>query len=214
MFIINVKTIITMDKPDNDSVCEVFPLIIDESKINEYFILSNTKLEEVPEEHRIAYRLAMDSLKSNECNEPYERLLSLQLGLVNVEEKHGWDGIDNLENTKHVYEYKPSSKKNAPSGTINDDSISKIEKCENLPNDGKSGWMILAGIDKEKFNFKVIYKFPIHIYNADRRQYLQNMIEKNKTNKKQTRITYSITVTKSIKLCNQFKVPYYVWTNN
>jgi hypothetical protein len=214
MFIINIKTIITMDKSDNDSVCEEFPLIIDESKMNEYFILSNTNLEEVPEQHRLAYRIAIDSLKSNECNEPYERLLSSQLGLVNVEEKHGWDGIDNLENTKNVYEYKPSSKKNAPSGTINDDSISKIEKCENLPNDGKSGWLILAGIDKEKFNFKVIYKFPIHIYNADRRKYLQNMIEKNKTKEKQTRITYSITVKKSIKLCNQFSVPYYVWTNN
>jgi len=214
MFIINTKTIITMDKSDKDSVCEAFPLIIDESKMNEYFILSNTKLEEVPEQHRIAYRLAMDSLKSNECNETYERLLSSLLGLVNVEEKHGWDGIDNLENIKHVYEYKPSSKKNAPSGTINDDSISKIEKCENLPNDGKSGWMILAGIDKENFNFKVIYKFPIHIYNEDRRQYLQNMIGKNKTKEKQTRITYSITVTKSIKLCNQFSVPYYVWTRN
>lgn len=203
-----------MERSDNDSLFKALPLIIDESKLNEYSILLNTNLEEVTEQHRLACILAIASLKSNECNEPYERLLSSVLGLINVEEKHGWDGKDNLENTKEVYEYKPSSKKNAPSGTINDDSISKIEKCETLSNGGQTGWLILAGIDKEKFNFKVIYKFPIHIYNADRREYLKNMIEKNKTKGKQTRITYSINVPKSIKLCEQFNVPYYVWKNN
>ena len=188
-------------------------LVINEDKINQYTHLSNQNIEEIPEEHRLAYRLAIESLKSGQCNEPYEKLISDVLELVNIDKKHGWDAIDNIENTTEVYEYKPSSKTNSPSGSINDDSITKIEKCEHLSKEGKKGWLILAGIDKEKFNFKVIYKFPLEIYNDDRKKYLQTMMDKNKIKTTQTRITYSINVSKSIKLCKEFNVPYYIWNN-
>jgi hypothetical protein len=186
-------------------------LVINEDKINQYTHLSNQNIDDIPSEHRLAYRLAIDSLKSGQCNEPYEKLISDVLELVNLDKKHGWDAIDNIENTREVYEYKPSSKTNSPSGSINDDSTAKIEKCEHLLKEGKKGWLILAGIDKKNFNFKVIYKFPLEIYNDDRKKYLQLMMEKNKNKTTQTRITYAINVNKSIKLCKEFNVPYYVW---
>lgn len=188
-------------------------LVIKEDKINQYTHLSYQNIDEIQAEHRLAYRLAIESLKSGQCNEPYERLISDILELVNLDKKHGWDGVNNIENTTEVYEYKPSSKINSPSGTINDDSMAKIEKCENLSKEGKKGWLILAGIDKEKFNFKVIYKFPLEIYNDDRKKYLQTMMEKNKNKTTQTRITYAINVKKSIKLCKEFNIPYYIWNN-
>jgi hypothetical protein len=188
-------------------------LVIKEDKINQYTHLSYQNIDEIQAEHRLAYRLAIESLKSGQCNEPYERLISDILELVNLDKKHGWDGVNNIENTTEVYEYKPSSKINSPSGTINDDSMAKIEKCENLSKEGKKGWLILAGIDKEKFNFKVIYKFPLEIYNDDRKKYLQTMMEKNKKKTTQTRITYAINVKKSIKLCKEFNIPYYIWNN-
>lgn len=182
-------------------------------KLNQYKHLSETNIETIPEEYKIGFRVAIESLKSGQCNEPYERLLSDLLDIVNLDKKHGWDAIDNPENIKEVYEYKPSSIMNSPSGTINDDSMAKIEKCENLTKEGKKGWLILAGINKEQFNFKVIYKFPLEIYNQDRKNYLQAIIEKNKNKTKQTRITYTITKKKSIKLCEEFNLPYYVWNN-
>lgn len=188
-------------------------LVINEDKINQYTHLAKQNIHDITSEHRLAYRLAIDSLKSGQCNEPYEKLISDVLELVNLDKKHGWDAIDNIENTTEVYEYKPSSKTNSPSGTINDDSIAKIEKCENLSKEGKKGWLILAGINKDHFNFKVIYKFPLEIYNDDRKKYLQTMMEKNKNKTTQTRITYAINVNKSIKLCKEFNVPYYVWNN-
>jgi hypothetical protein len=190
-------------------------LVINEYNINQYKRLSNQNIEEIPEEHRIAYRMAIDSLKSKQCNEPYEKLISDILHLVNLDIKHSWDAIDNVENIREVYEYKPSSKTNSPAATINDDSIAKIEKCENLSKEGKKGWLILAGIDKKQFNFKVIYKFPLEIYNDDRKNYLQSMMEKNKNTNKttQTRILYPVNVSKSIKLCKEFNLHYYVWKN-
>jgi hypothetical protein len=188
-------------------------LVINEAKLNQYAHLAKVNVAELPPEHHLAYSLAIHSLTSGQCNEPYERLLSDVLGVVNLEQKHGWDGVDTLENMQEVYEYKPSSNALAPSATINDDSVAKIEKCEHLAVEGKKGWLILAGIDKDNFNFKVIYKFPLDIYTADRKHYLQSTIEKNKEKTKQTRITYGINVKKSITLCETLDVPYYVWQN-
>jgi len=188
-------------------------LMINYAKLNQYADLAEVNIADLAPEHRLVYTVAINSLNSGQCNEPYERLLSDVLGVVNLEQKHGWDGVDALENTQEVYEYKPSSNKLAPSATINDDSVAKIEKCEQLLIDGKKGWLILAGIDREKFNFNVIYKFPIEIYTQDRKQYLQSTIEKNKEKTKQTRITYGINVKKSIKLCETLDVPYYMWQN-
>ena len=149
----------------------------------------------------------LNALRSKQCNEPWEKLISQCLGIVNVEAKHGWDGVDNLE----VYEYKPSSDKKSPGGTINDDSIAKIEKCERLEESGMIGWMVLAGIDKEKLTLDCIYKFPLHIYNADRRKKLETTKEKNKKKETQTRSTYAVCVNKSIMLCEEFSQEYYVW---
>ena len=171
------------------------------------------EINELSEERKIERELALMTLNSKQCNEAYEALLSSCLGVVNLEEKHGWDAIDNVENPTEFYEYKPSSDKKSPSGTINDDSETKIIKFEKLVEEGKNTWLILAGINKEEFNFSVIYKFPAEIYNLDRRKYLNETMEKNKNSKKQTqtRITYNIRVNKSIKLCKKFNKVYYIW---
>ena len=192
------------------------PLIIDINKLNKYkHIRTKNMLEinELSEERKIERELALMTLNSKQCNEAYEALLSSCLGVVNLEEKHGWDAIDNVENPTEFYEYKPSSDKKSPSGTINDDSETKIIKFEKLVEEGKNTWLILAGINKEEFNFSVIYKFPAEIYNLDRRKYLNETMEKNKNSKKQTqtRITYNIRVNKSIKLCKKFNKVYYIW---
>jgi hypothetical protein len=152
------------------------------------------------------YEVANLALKSKQCNEPYEIQLSSGLRLKNIDHKHGFDAVD--EATGEYYEHKPSSDTNNPGGTINDDSIDKIEKCENLE---KEGYLILGGIDKEKYTFNIIYKFPLSIYNQDRREYFNSLKQNNANKDKQTRSTYSINVKKSIKLCNLFDLDYYVW---
>jgi hypothetical protein len=160
---------------------------------------------------KTVYNVSTTALKSKQCNEPYEILLSDVLELENLDDKHGFDAVDSIKDTKEVYEYKPSSKTNSPSGTINDDSEKKIKKCEDLKNNGQRGWIILAGIDKENYTFNIIYKFPLEIYNEDRRNYFSNLKGNNKENTKQTRSTYPINISKSIGFCNDFNLDYYVW---
>ena len=162
-------------------------------------------------ELEIVYDIAITALKSKQCNEPFESLLSNVLGVFNMDDKHGFDAVDCIEKLQEVFEYKPSSKTNNPCGTINDDSEEKIKKCEDLKNKDQIGWLILAGIDKENYTFNKIYKFPLEIYNEDRRTYFSNLKENNKENNKQTRSTYSINIEKSIELCNEFNLDYYVW---
>ena len=187
------------------------PLRIDLRALETYSCFA----EGIPEDFPRKYLSVLDgfkqSLTSKQCNEPYEKLLSQCLGIMNVDTKHGWDGVDRLDNPKEVYEYKPSSNKLSPSGTINDDSIAKIEKCEQLEEGKIRGWMILAGINKEKYTFDCIYKFPLQIYTEDRKKNLASLIEKNKKKEKQTRSIYNIGVGKSIKLCEKFNQEYYVW---
>jgi hypothetical protein len=189
------------------------PLCVNEAAMRKYGqIKTMLETNEIPLDHRLAYELALIGLTSKQCNEPYEKLLSDCLGLVNGDKKHGWDGTDCADKPTEFYEYKPSSNTTAPAGTINDDSESKIAKCEQLTATAdQKGWLILAGIDKTAFNFNVIYKFPLEIYNADRRTYLANTMAKNKLKQKQTRITYAINVKKSIELCTLFGKDYYVW---
>ncbi len=192
------------------------PLIVNEAYINKYkHIKDMLDTEQIPLEHKLAYELAMITLTSKQCNEPYEKLLSDYLGIMNCEQKHGWDGQDSKDNPTEFYEYKPSAA-NSPTGTINDDSEAKIAKCELVTTTaGQKGWMILAAIDKTDFKFKVIYKFPLEIYTEDRRKYLAKTMEKNKKQmgEKQTRITYAITAKKSIDLCRVFNKEYYVWNS-
>ena len=187
------------------------PLSIDRMALETFSPFVKGIPDDFPLKYSAVFEGFRKSLTSKQCNEPYENLLSQCLGLVNVETKHGWDGVDNLDNPMEVYEYKPSSNKFNPSGTINDDSIAKIEKCDRLVVEGKKGWLILAGIDKENFTFNCIYKFPLHIYSDDRKEYIRKLIEKNKSKDKQTRFTYGVGVSKSIKLCEQYNQEYYVW---
>ena len=191
------------------------PLCVNEAAMRKYGqIKTMLETNEIPLDHRLAYELALIGLTSKQCNEPYEKLLSDCLGLVNCEKKHGWDGVDKKENPTEFYEYKPSSLTKSPTGTINDDSEAKIAKCEVLTKtEGQKGWLILAGINKAEFNFQVIYKFPLEIYTEDRRKYLAKTMEKNKAHlgQKQTRITYAINVKKSIELCKKFNKVYYFY---
>tara|TARA_R110001599_G_scaffold336683_1_gene554570 strand:+ start:183 stop:1079 length:897 start_codon:yes stop_codon:yes gene_type:complete len=158
--------------------------------------------------------LIKTSLDSKQCNEPWEGLLSDLLDVTNNPNKHGFDGTS--VDGKEVYEYKPTKSKNIASagGTINDDTIDKIEKCEQLITDGKQGWLVIGIVNTEAYTFDAIYKFPLEIYNEARRAYVLAIIEKNKstTNTKQTRSTYAITVSNSKKLCLKYQKQFYVWT--
>lgn len=189
-------------------------LNVNHLELEAYATLAEGMPDDFAEKYRFVYDLVVSSLKSKQCNEPYEKNLSKILGLVNLETKHGFDAVDNMECPTEVYEYKPSSldkKSQSPGGTINDDSIAKIEKCERLKDEGKTGWLVLAGIDKEKCRFDCIYKFPLRIYSEDRRKKLADLMERNKKQEKQTRSTYAVNVKKSIELCKQFEEDYYVW---
>lgn len=198
------------------------PLIFNISKLNMYESILKMDTLNIPSEHLLAYEIARESLQSKQCNEPYERMISETLGLYNNPEKHGFDGWNtddagiaiSANLASDLYEYKPcSSNPNNPSGTINDDTLDKIDKYQDISNQGKRVWLILAGVNKQTFSLDCIYKFPAEIYDQDRRNYLTNLIEKNKNNVngKQTRSTYSIKVNKSIQLCKQFNKVYYVW---
>ena len=187
------------------------PLILNQSKLGKYSSIVQKNIKDIPPEYRVAHELAVVALTSKQCNEPYEILLSDVLDVMDVKQKHGWDALDNLENPTEFYEYKPSSNATNPSGTINDDTLVKIEKCEKIYQEGKKGWLVLAGIDKTNYSFNCVYKFPLEIYNEDRRSYLSALMEKNKVQTKQTRSTYSITIKKSINLCTKFGKEYYVW---
>ena len=147
------------------------------------------------------------TLNSKQNNEPYEELLSDVLGLVNNDQKHGFDAMS--EDGKEEYEYKPT--KNKSGGTINDDSFTKIEKCELLCQQEKKGWLILALINTTSYSFDAIYKFPLEIYNDARRDYLSRLIEKNKTKTTQTRTTFSVTLSKSFELCRKYNKTFCVW---
>ena len=188
------------------------PLEINEEKLEKYSYIASTPIETLPEEHRLVYQLAKLSLESKQCKEPYELLLSEVLGVKNISTKHGWDAVNCTEHTTEVYEYKPcSSHPTKPSGTINDDSYKKIETCEQLEKEGKQGWLILAGIDSSKYTFETIYKFPLEIYHEARRAYLNDLMGKNKQQEKQTRVTFNITVAKSIQLCIDKNKLFYLW---
>ena len=167
----------------------------------------------------ILVKLIKTTLESKQCNEPWEELLSDILGVTNNPKKHGFDGTS-LDG-KEVYEYKPtkpdeSKKIDAAGGSINDDTIIKIVKCEQLITDGIQGWLVIAIVNTEAYTFDAIYKFPLEIYNESRRAYVLANIEKNKsnTNTKQTRSTYAITVSNSKKLCLKYQKPFYVWTRD
>lgn len=188
------------------------PLIIKEEHLYLYTSIKNQDISNYNQVQKITYNLAIMALTSKQCNEPYESLISLLLGLNNILGKHGLDGVS--QDGMEVFEYKPSTldlKKKNPTGTINDDSEEKIKKCEDLPHEGKKGWLILAGLNKEEYTIDCIYKFPLEIYTNDRRDYLNKTIQKNKNKDKQTRSTYSISVPKSIGLCKEFNKDYYVW---
>ena len=163
------------------------PLVINMNELDIYCQLATIDIQIIPKEHQLAYELANISLQSKQCNEPYESLLSRVLNLYNNENKHGWDAFDNVENPKEYYEFKPSSKTNSPCGSINDDTFDKIQKYEDIMNENKKTWIILAGINKKTYSFDCIYKFPAEIYTNDRKNYLYQLFEKNKLKEKQTR---------------------------
>ena len=189
------------------------PLKLNNALVNKYSKLVNCDISTIPEEYRLTHKLSIMALESKQCNEPYEGLLTDLLNLVHNPKKHGWDGWDgdSVETSDNLYEMKPTSS-NPPNATINDDSIDKIKKC--VCQNDKRGWLILAGINRKTYSFHTIYKFPIEIYHEDRINYLNKIMEKNSNQNKQTRVVYSITVSKSIKLCKEYNKEYYVWKSD
>lgn len=202
------------------------PLDFNISKLNMYESILKMDTLNIPSDHLLAYEIARESLQSKQCNEPYERMISETLGLYNNPEKHGFDGWNtddagiaiSANLASDLYEYKPCSfNPNNPSGTINDDTLDKIDKYQDISNQGKRVWLILAGVNKQTFSLDCIYKFPAEIYDQDRKNYLKKKVEqiinKNNSNDKPhpMRVTYGIGVNKSIQLCKQFNKVYYVW---
>jgi hypothetical protein len=195
------------------------PLILtNPNSLNKYrFLIPEVNASDMSSDTKtILANLIKTTLESKQCNEPWEELLSDLLGLTNNPKKHGFDGTS--VDGKEEYEYKPTKSKNIASagGTINDDTIDKIVKCEQLITDGKQGWLVVGIVNSDTYTFDAIYKFPLEIYNESRRAYVLANIEKNKstTNTKQTRSTYPITVSNSKKLCLKYKKPFYVWTRD
>ena len=187
-------------------------LELSHSKLSSYSHITSVVFNDINSDHYTAYRLAKSTLESKQCNEPYEELLSDVLGIVNIPTKHGWDAKNFEINPTAFYEYKPSKNPKNPSGTINDDSEEKINKCMECAKSCDI-WLILAGINTKTYTFDSIYKFDMTIYDLDRRKYLNNLVIKNKqrSDGKQTRSTYNITIKKSIKLSEEQNKPYYVW---
>ena len=194
------------------------PLQIDNTKLKMYLVVKNADTDNIPPDliplFNMLYSLSHNSLKSKQCNEPYERLLAEILNLKSNPGKHGWDAWNNdtPETSTEFYEFKPCGSTTL-SATINDDSHAKIEKC--IPQKLEHfHWLVLAKIDRETYSFSEIYKFPMEIYHEDRMAYLSKIIEDNKNKTKQTRVTYSITPKKSVELCEQFNLDYYYWSSS
>lgn len=194
------------------------PLSICQDKLDNYTKIMSLDISLFPEaSHNILKtmkHLCVQSLTSKQCNEPYEELLSDVLDLKNNDKKHGWDAFSKdaecEQDANELYEYKPSKAFN-PCGTINDDSVAKIEKYEKAFESGKKIWMVLAKVNTDNYTIDSIYKFPAEIYSQDRREYLKKLIERNKLKSKQTRATYNITVKKSIQLCRKLCKSYFIW---
>jgi len=181
---------------------------VDKSNIDEYFMNLSS------DQKHTVLNVAIRALKSKQCNEPYESMTSSCLGLINSDRKHGLDAWNEIKTD--FYEHKPcdvSADGGNPSGTINDDTIEKMDEYQDLVNQKKNVWVTLAGVNKRTYTLDCIYKFPAEIYDEDRRTRLEKTIKKNKNNKNgnQTRSAYSVSVDKSIKLCEKFRKVYYVW---
>ena len=178
------------------------PLNIDDSKLDIYKKYRETDVNLLPEEHRLAYELAIISLTSKQGNEPYELLLSYILNLERNDKKHGWDGFDNKEEPLHLYEFKPSK---TNTFNINDDTIKKINEYENIK-ENQRAWVVLASITPN-YSFNKIYKFPAEIYTEDRKKRLQEIQLKTPP----PRSVYSISIKKSLEFCKKFNKKYFVW---
>lgn len=164
----------------------------------------------------------ISGLTSKSSNDLYEEDMCSILDVTHVPEKHGWDALDNKETDNiEIYEFKPTKTKTG-SCSINDDTPEKINKSKNCEisinpfgRDKKHkcsrGWVVIARINKETCAYRDIYKFPLEIYNEDRLNYFNKLREKNKNQNKQTRVTYSISISKSIKLCKKYNKKYYKW---
>ena len=82
---------------------------------------------------RFASQSIITQAQSSQCNEIYEENLSEILGIQNLTDKHGYDGLDEILN--EPYEYKPTKTKPGKRGdtaivSINDDSQKKIDQSE------------------------------------------------------------------------------------
>lgn len=186
------------------------PLVLRSSLLSKYMGILRSSSEHLPDHLRTAHELARIALESKQCNEPYEMLLADLLGVQKISSKHGWDAADDLEDTREVYEFKPTIKKNL-NVSINDDSASKIEKTENLEKENKKGWLILARIDRDIYSFDRIFKFPIDIYQESRKRDLIRIMEKNRQTNTQTRCCYRISLAHSIRLCQDQQKPFFFW---
>ncbi len=198
------------------------PLDVNISEMNIYeFIrhidtsnLRQSRMNMTDDEFYRLINVAKRSLESKQCNESYESMISSCLGLINSEHKHGLDAWN--ENKTDFYEHKPcdvSVDGGNPSGSINDDTIKKMDDYQCLVNQKKNVWVTLAGVNKRTYTLDSVYKFPSEIYDKDRRDRLDKTITKNKNNENsnQTRSTYSVSVSKSIQFCKDLGKVYYVW---
>ena len=52
------------------------PLEINTTLVNKYTDLVSTNIDTIPEAYRVMHELAIMTLESKQCNEPYEKLLT------------------------------------------------------------------------------------------------------------------------------------------
>lgn len=154
---------------------------------------------------RFASQSIVTQAQSSQCNEIYEENLSEILGITNLTEKHGYDGLDEILN--EYYEYKPTKPKSGGRGetatvSINDDSHKKITESEKH----RSAWFVIAVIDRDDCHYKMIYKFPMRILTEDRKKYLAAQIKKNSR-----RVVYQTHIQSCIRWCLDQRETYYRW---
>ena len=132
------------------------------------------------------------------------------LNITNIDDKHGWDAIDEINN--EPYEYKPTKvNQNFLGATvnINDESENKINNISphKVDYNNSNANFVIASINKNTSEFVCIYKFKESILYESR---IENLIKPRNPNQ---RCVYSTNIKKCIELSIKYSKTYYYWHN-
>jgi len=148
-------------------------------------------------------------MTSSASNDIFEKQISKILNIKNIDNKHGWDANDEINN--EPYEYKPTKvnkKFLGASVNINDESENKINNIKNKDGYNNSNAnFVIAPINKDTSEFACIYKFKEQILYRSR---IENLEKPRKSNQ---RCVYSTNIKKCIEFSKKYSEKYYYWHN-